>query len=62
MAKHIFLVQTGKGKGSYQTQYSFTVNGMHSSQAWLYYSSINSHSGYKKRILCDGKVIHRVIT
>jgi len=38
------------------------VDGLHSSQAMLYYSGLNVHSGYKKRLVRDGKVIARCLT
>lgn len=57
--EHTFLVQTSKGKGSYKTRYSFTVKSLDSSQAWLYYSSINVGPNNNKRLLRDGKVIAR---
>lgn len=60
--KHIWEIQTGKGKGSYKTRYKFTEPGLHSSRAHLYYRSINTHSGYKKRLLRDGKVVARYIS
>jgi hypothetical protein len=42
-----FLVQIGKGKGSYSTRYSFIGE---LSKAVLYYKSINIGNGYKKRL------------
>lgn len=60
--EHVFEVQVGKGKGSYKTRYQFTNDSIVSSRAILYYNSINVHSGYKKRLLKDGKVIARCIT
>jgi hypothetical protein len=42
-----FLVQVGKGKGSYKTQYKFTGN---LAQAVFYYRSLNIGNGYKKRL------------
>lgn len=44
----IFLVQVGRGKGSYKTRYSFTGN---IAQACFYYGCINVGYGYKKRLL-----------
>ena len=43
-----FLVQTGKGKDSYKTQYSFKGR---LELALFYYRSINIGNGYKKRLL-----------
>lgn len=62
MSKHVYEVQVGKDKSSYTTRYSLTETGLHSSRAWLYYSSLNTHSGHKKRLLRDGRVIARTIT
>lgn len=59
---HVFEVQVGKGKGKYQSKYTFTGNHTVLSRALLYYHGINVHSGYKKRLLKDGKVIERLIT
>lgn len=42
-----FLVQVGKGKGSYKTRYSFKGN---LAQAVAYYNAINIGNGYKKRL------------
>ena len=43
-----FLVQLGKGKGSYKTRYSFKGK---LAQAVLYYNGLNVGYGYKKRLL-----------
>jgi hypothetical protein len=43
-----FLVQLGKGKGSYKTKWSFKGK---LSQAVSYYNGINVGLGYKKRLL-----------
>lgn len=43
-----FLVQVGKGKGSYKTRYSFIGR---LELALFYYRSINIGNGYKKRLL-----------
>jgi len=43
-----FLVQVGKGKGSYKTRYSFKGK---FAQAFFYYCGINVGKGYKKRLL-----------
>lgn len=59
---HIFEVQTGKNKGKYQTWYRFVGNLGAEGQAYLYYRSINTGNGYKKRLLKDGKVIERYIS
>ena len=42
-----FLVQVGKGKGSYKTRYRFIGN---IGQAVMYYRGINIGNGYKKRL------------
>jgi hypothetical protein len=42
-----FLVQIGKGKGSYRTKYSFVGNIV---QAYRYYSALNIGNGHKKRL------------
>lgn len=57
---HVYLIQVGKGpKGGYKTRYSFKTEDLHSSRAWLHYSSINIGAPYKKRLLRDGKLIAR---
>jgi hypothetical protein len=43
-----FLVQLGKGKGSYKTRWSFKGNLY---QAVMYYNGLNVGYGYKKRLL-----------
>jgi hypothetical protein len=43
-----FLVQVGKGKGSYKTRYRF--EGKDIGQAVMYYRGINVGNGYKKRL------------
>jgi len=43
-----FLVQLGKGKGSYKTKWSFKGR---LSQAVLHYNGLNIGNGYKKRLL-----------
>lgn len=62
MEQHIWLVQIGKDKGSYRTKYEFKSSDLHCSQAYFYFNSTNVHSGYKKRLVCDGKVIARVLS
>lgn len=42
-----FLVQVGKGRGSYSTRYRFTGN---LEQAVFYYRCINIGNNYKKRL------------
>lgn len=63
MSTHTFEVQVGRdtrnSRGSYKTRYKFTSSTSVSSQALLYYHSINLGNGYKKRLLKDGKVIDR---
>lgn len=60
--KREVLIQTGKGKGSYKTRYSFQLTHAQMGRAFLYYNSINTHSGYKKRLLVDGVVKERYIS
>lgn len=57
---HRYQVQDGKGKSSYQVRYSFDTL----SQAERWYAGINTHSGYKKRIVdtSTGKVVNRYIS
>ena len=43
-----FLVQVGRGSGSYKTRYRFEGD---LAQACLYYRGINIGNGYKKRLL-----------
>lgn len=43
-----FLVQVGKGRGSYSTRYRFTGD---LAQAVFYYRGINVGNGYKKRLI-----------
>jgi hypothetical protein len=42
-----FLVQVGKGRGSYETKYRFVGE---LPKAIFYYSGINVGNGYKKRL------------
>ena len=42
-----FLVQVGKGRGSYSTRFRFTGN---FAQAVFYYRCLNIGNGYKKRL------------
>lgn len=44
----LFLVQVGKGRGSYRTRYTIRGN---IAQALMYYQGINIGNGYKKRLL-----------
>ena len=54
-----WAVQVGKGKSAYKDRYIFDNEG----QAHLWFQSINSHSGYKKRLVDPtGRVVARVIT
>jgi beta-glucanase (GH16 family) len=60
--RNVFLVQVGKGRGSYTTRYSFEGKPF---QAIKYYTQINVGNGYKKRLVCwDFKkpIIHKVMT
>lgn len=43
-----FLVQVGKGRGSYSTRYRFTGD---LAQAVFYYRGVNVGNGYKKRLI-----------
>lgn len=55
----MFKVQTGKGRGKYQTRYSLSSR----EQAEMYYAMLNIHSGFKKRLVSpDGVVIARYIS
>lgn len=52
-------VQTGKGRGHYRTRY--TLNSQE--QADRYYDCLNTHSGYKKRLVApDGTIMRRYIS
>jgi len=54
-------VETGYGKGAYELRYKFEDNEMERAQ--MHYDGINTHSGYKKRLVGpDGKVIARYIS
>jgi len=60
--RNVFLVQVGKGRGSYKTRFRFEGKPF---QAIKYYTQINVGKGYKKRLVCwDFKkpIIHRVMT
>lgn len=46
-----FLIQVGKGKGSYRTQYDIVGN---LEQAVMHYNCINIRSPYKKRLIFVG--------
>ena len=56
-----YMIQTGKGKGSYVSRYG-PFNRLSTAMRW--YEGINTHSGYKKRLVVvqTGKVIARTIT
>jgi hypothetical protein len=43
-----FLIQVGKGKSSYKTQYKFVGKLI---QAVIYYRGINVGNGFKKRLM-----------
>jgi len=60
-AVHVYEVQVRSVRNheAYQSRYTFRSPGVHNSQAWLYYSSINTGPGYAKRLVRDGKVIAR---
>lgn len=54
-----YLVQVGKNKGAYVTRWSFT----NYNRAAIYYSGLNVHSGYKKRLVSpEGKILNRTLT
>lgn len=58
-----WLVQVGKGRGSYTTRYALTGGPIYNSRAMLYYSSLNTHSGHKKRLVNpNGIVVAHCIT
>lgn len=45
----MYVVQVGKGKGSYSNRYTFPLD--ESSQAAFHYRCINIGNGYKKRLI-----------
>lgn len=54
-------VQVGKGSGKYTDRYTFPS--AQQGRAILYFNSLNTHSGYKKRLINPlGEVVARVIT
>lgn len=54
-----YRVETSKGKGSYSSRFG----DLSERQAWFYYSGLNAHSGYNKRLVApDGKVLARFRT
>lgn len=60
-----YSIEVGKGKSKYKVRYTFCRH--QQSRAHLYYNSLNTHSGYKKRLIRitrDGvrKVLARVLT
>jgi len=54
----MWRVQVGKGKSAYKDRYVFD----NISQAVAWYNGINTHSGYKKRLVGPNGVVARVIT
>ena len=59
METKTYKVQDGKGRGAYRTRWTFD----NEQQARRWYAGINTHSGYKKRLVApDGTVLERVIT
>jgi len=46
----VFLVQIGRGRGSYRTKYSITGS---LGKACFYYRAVNIGNGYKKRLVCE---------
>jgi hypothetical protein len=54
----MYQVQVGKDESKYKTK--LTTN--NEAQAYHVYSGYNVHSGWKKRLLEDGKVIERMVT
>jgi hypothetical protein len=55
----MYKVQDGYCKGAYRTRWEFD----NEQQAIRWYNGINTHSGFKKRLVApDGKVLARVIT
>lgn len=52
----IFLVQTGKGRGSYTKSIPFKGSLI---QAVSYYNSVNIGNHHKKRLMMNGKVLAR---
>lgn len=53
-----WVVETGKGRAKYDARYEFAGP----AKAIWYFNCLNTHSGYKKRLTHNGKVIARVIT
>lgn len=52
-------VQVGFGRGAYKLKYNCTS----SAKAIFWFNGLNTHSGYKKRLVdANGRVIARVIT
>jgi hypothetical protein len=52
-------VQTGYGKGQYRNRYTLNSE----DAASRYYDCINTHSGYKKRLVNpNGKIVRRYIS
>ena len=57
----MWRVQVGKGKSAYKDKYTFDENERNRAVKW--FNSINTHSGYKKRLVRpDGTVEARVLT
>jgi hypothetical protein len=54
----LYKVQIGRYKSAYKTRWSFT----NKVQAILYFNALNVGNGYKKRLLCNDKVVARVLT
>lgn len=55
----MYTVETGKGRSAYTTKWTFSTF----NQALAWYCGLNTHSGYKKRLVTpEGKVYHRVIS
>lgn len=56
----MYQIQCGKGKSAYKVRYSFDTL----AQATFWYLGINTHSGYKKRLVQveTGNVIARYIS
>lgn len=53
-----YVVELGKGKGSYRKKWVFTDR----NKAVRYYNGLNVHSGFKKRLTKNGEVLARIIT
>lgn len=56
----IISIQTGKGKSAYKTIAECGIRRL--GFVFTHYEGLNVHSGYKKRLILDGKIVHRVLS